>query len=266
MQYWQRKLQRSVTETRRSEIRRPWPSISGSVSRPKRTADGDRRRPAPCAWSSRTMEIRAPDPRQPRLEALLDAANADERLHGLVAHAAGERRPARHVRPLLGPRPDRAQHRAAAVPAARRARGVEPAMVADHGHGPARRRGRDRRRLPVPRHRHVDPPHRPRGVSASSWPPTGCRCCSSGIYDEPERTIVVAEALHAIIGHRRRGDPITIEAGIVRVADALDMAQGRSRVPFESRPAEHPLAVGGGDRRRSRSSRARRRRCGSRSR
>jgi metal-dependent HD superfamily phosphatase/phosphodiesterase len=53
-------------------------------------------------------------------------------------------------------------------------------------------------------------------------------------YDEPERSIIVAEALHAIIGHRRRGEPFTIEAGIVRVADALDMARGRSRVPFEA--------------------------------
>jgi len=53
-------------------------------------------------------------------------------------------------------------------------------------------------------------------------------------YEEPERTIVVAEAMHAIIGHRRRGNPFTIEAGIVRVADALDMARGRSRVPFEA--------------------------------
>ena len=44
----------------------------------------------------------------------------------------------------------------------------------------------------------------------------------------------VAEALHAIIGHRRRGDPLTIEAGVVRVADALDMEHGRSRVPFEA--------------------------------
>jgi metal-dependent HD superfamily phosphatase/phosphodiesterase len=55
-----------------------------------------------------------------------------------------------------------------------------------------------------------------------------------GIYDEPERSVVIAESLHAIIGHRRRGDPITPEAGIVRVADALDMAHGRSRVPFEA--------------------------------
>jgi metal-dependent HD superfamily phosphatase/phosphodiesterase len=52
-------------------------------------------------------------------------------------------------------------------------------------------------------------------------------------YEEPERTIIVSEALHAIIGHRRKGAPFTIEAGIVRVADALDMARGRSRVPFE---------------------------------
>jgi uncharacterized protein len=56
----------------------------------------------------------------------------------------------------------------------------------------------------------------------------------SEVYEEPERSIVVAEALHAIIGHRRRGAPFTIEAGIVRVADALDMASGRSRVPFEA--------------------------------
>ena len=54
-----------------------------------------------------------------------------------------------------------------------------------------------------------------------------------GIYDEPERTIVVSEALHCIIGHRRRGEPYTLEAGVVRVADALDMAQGRSRLPVE---------------------------------
>ena len=65
-----------------------------------------------------------------------------------------------------------------------------------------------------------------------------------GVYDEPERTVVVAEALHAIIGHRRRGDPITVEAGIVRVADALDLAQGRSRVPFENRrPNIHSLSA-----------------------
>jgi uncharacterized protein len=54
------------------------------------------------------------------------------------------------------------------------------------------------------------------------------------VYEEPQRTVVVSEALHAIIGHRRRGEPYTLEAGVVRVADALDMAQGRSRIPFEA--------------------------------
>ncbi|MEX2252842.1 MAG: HD domain-containing protein [Thermoleophilaceae bacterium] len=63
-------------------------------------------------------------------------------------------------------------------------------------------------------------------------------------YDEPERSIVIAEAMHAIIGHRRRGDPITLEAGVVRVADALDLAKGRSRVPFEQgRPNIHSLSA-----------------------
>jgi metal-dependent HD superfamily phosphatase/phosphodiesterase len=65
-----------------------------------------------------------------------------------------------------------------------------------------------------------------------------------GIYEEPERSIIVAETLHAIIGHRSDGAPFTVEAGIVRVADALDMARGRSRVPFESgRPNIHSLSA-----------------------
>jgi uncharacterized protein len=53
-------------------------------------------------------------------------------------------------------------------------------------------------------------------------------------YEEPERTVVASEILHAIIGHRRQGKPQTVEAGVVRVADALDMAQGRSRIPFQA--------------------------------
>jgi metal-dependent HD superfamily phosphatase/phosphodiesterase len=55
------------------------------------------------------------------------------------------------------------------------------------------------------------------------------------VYKDPaERTVVIAESLHAIIGHRRRGEPYTVEAGVVRVADALDMAQGRSRLPVDT--------------------------------
>jgi uncharacterized protein len=47
-----------------------------------------------------------------------------------------------------------------------------------------------------------------------------------------ERTIVKSEILHAIVSHRRAGHPFTIEGEIVRVADALDMSSGRSRIPF----------------------------------
>jgi metal-dependent HD superfamily phosphatase/phosphodiesterase len=56
----------------------------------------------------------------------------------------------------------------------------------------------------------------------------------AGVYQEPERSVVVAEAMHAVISHRSSGRPLTIEGAIVRVADALDMAAGRSRVPFEA--------------------------------
>ena len=49
-----------------------------------------------------------------------------------------------------------------------------------------------------------------------------------------ERTIIISETLHAIISHRSGGRPLTKEAGIVRIADALDMSSGRSRIPFEA--------------------------------
>lgn len=48
-----------------------------------------------------------------------------------------------------------------------------------------------------------------------------------------ERVIVRGETLHAIINHRDDGRPKTVEAAIVRIADALDMSEGRSRIPFE---------------------------------
>jgi uncharacterized protein len=53
-----------------------------------------------------------------------------------------------------------------------------------------------------------------------------------GVYDEPDLTVIVSEVLQAITSHRDYGKPLTLEAGIVRVADALDMEQGRSRIPF----------------------------------
>jgi hypothetical protein len=55
-----------------------------------------------------------------------------------------------------------------------------------------------------------------------------------GIYDVPTMTLLASEILHAIISHRAGGKPLTLEAGIIRVADALDMAEGRSRIPFQA--------------------------------
>lgn len=52
------------------------------------------------------------------------------------------------------------------------------------------------------------------------------------IYDPATATVVRSEILHAIIAHRSDGRPLTLEAGVVRIADALDMAKGRSRIPF----------------------------------
>jgi len=55
-----------------------------------------------------------------------------------------------------------------------------------------------------------------------------------GIYGLTQRTIVVSEILHAISAHHWDQTCFTIEAGIVKVADALDMTRGRSRIPFEA--------------------------------
>jgi metal-dependent HD superfamily phosphatase/phosphodiesterase len=77
-----------------------------------------------------------------------------------------------------------------------------------------------------------------------------------GIYDEPDRTVIVSEVLQGIISHRTDGEPLTLEAGILRVADALDMEQGRSRIPFErghvgihslSAAAIEDVAIGDGE-------------------
>jgi len=54
------------------------------------------------------------------------------------------------------------------------------------------------------------------------------------LYDLRTATILRSEVLHAIIAHRSNGRPLTPEAGIVRVADALDMTKGRSRIPVSA--------------------------------
>ncbi len=59
-------------------------------------------------------------------------------------------------------------------------------------------------------------------------------------YSEEEKAIITSEVLHAIVTHEehRRNEPtnriLTKEAGIVGIADALDMESGRARIPFQS--------------------------------
>jgi len=52
-------------------------------------------------------------------------------------------------------------------------------------------------------------------------------------YDTPEAVRVKSEVLHAILCHHTPEQPLTTEAGVVRVADALDMERGRSRIPYQ---------------------------------
>jgi metal-dependent HD superfamily phosphatase/phosphodiesterase len=59
-------------------------------------------------------------------------------------------------------------------------------------------------------------------------------------YKEDERAIITSEVLHAIVSHEQplsKEPPnkiLTKEAGIVGIADALDMEAGRARIPFQA--------------------------------
>lgn len=50
-----------------------------------------------------------------------------------------------------------------------------------------------------------------------------------GIYPSAAKVTVVCETLHAMIGHNSQNRCLTVEAGIVKLADALDMTKWRSR-------------------------------------
>jgi metal-dependent HD superfamily phosphatase/phosphodiesterase len=58
--------------------------------------------------------------------------------------------------------------------------------------------------------------------------------CLTPVYSEEERAIISSEVLHAIVSHEQPNKPLTVEAGIVSIADALDMEAGRARIPFRS--------------------------------
>jgi uncharacterized protein len=188
------------------------------------------------------FEIRAPTRGNRRLEALLAAANADRRLHAWW-----------YMQQVNADRRDMSDHSWVHIQivvniALRMFRlllraGIEPAMVAVHGMKP-----RDAEVVIAAAclfhdtgmsiHR-VDHEQYSLFLAADRLP-----LLLDGVYDEPDLTVVASEALHAVIGHRRSGEPVTPEAGIVRVADALDMASGRSRIPFETRrPNIHSISA-----------------------
>jgi metal-dependent HD superfamily phosphatase/phosphodiesterase len=188
------------------------------------------------------MEIGAPTRGNRRLEAFFEAANADERLKAWwhMQQVTADR---------LGMSDHSWVHVRVVVNIALRlfrllyGKGVEPAIVSEHG-----MRAHDAEvaiaaaclfhDTGMSIHR-TDHEGYSLFLAADRLP-----SLLEGVYEEPELTVVLSEALHAVIGHRRRGDPITIEAGIVRVADALDLAKGRSRVPFETRrPNIHSLSA-----------------------
>ena len=198
--------------------------------------------PAAPAEAIRGVSIAAPTRGNRRLEALLAAANEDDQLRGLwhMQHVVANR---------LGMSDHSWVHIQIVLNIALRLfrllvkRGVQPAMVTDHLMSE-----RDAEVVVAAGcllHDTGMSIHRTDHEAYSLFlAATKLPQLLEGVYEDPERTVVVAEALHAIIGHRRRGDPMTMEGGVVRVADALDLAQGRSRVPFEGRrPNIHSLSA-----------------------
>lgn len=53
-----------------------------------------------------------------------------------------------------------------------------------------------------------------------------------GIYSIEERARMTSDICHAIYTHRESSYPLTVEAGVIRVADALDMEKGRAEISF----------------------------------
>jgi uncharacterized protein len=179
-----------------------------------------------------TAAVRAPTRGNRRLETLLNGVNADPQVRAWwhMAQVTSER---------LGMSDHSWVHVQIVLNIALRVlrllvkAGVQPALVADHG-----MRDRDAEVVVAGGALFHDVGmsiHRADHEAFSLFlAERKLRELLADVYSEPERTVVISEALHTIIGHRRRGQPYTLEAGVVRVADALDMAQGRSRLPVEA--------------------------------
>jgi uncharacterized protein len=205
-------------------------------------AAGPIERGRPAAEAIAEARVRAPTRGNRKLEAFLEAAGADPELRGWW-----------HMQQVTSQRLGMSDHSWVHVQivlniALRLLRllvkaGIEPAMVADHGMG--RRDAEVVVAAGALLHDAGMTIHRQDHEAYSLFlAERKLRELLGTSYEEPERAVVVAESLHAIIGHRRTGEPYTLEAGVVRVADALDMAQGRSRIPVESgRVGIHSLSA-----------------------
>jgi len=54
------------------------------------------------------------------------------------------------------------------------------------------------------------------------------------VYSQEESAIICSEVLHALLAHHPQQKVLTLEAGVVRIGDALDMEEGRARIPFQA--------------------------------
>jgi uncharacterized protein len=197
---------------------------------PAPDAGGPQRKPP--AEAIAEARVRAPTRGNRKLETFLDAVNGDEQVRAwwYMTQVHAER---------LGMSDHSWVHMQIVLNISLRVlrllvrAGVEPAMVADHG-----MRDRDAEVVVAGGallHDTGMSIHRADHEAYSLFLASGAlERLLADSYREPERTVVASEILHAIIGHRRRGEPYTLEAGVVRVADALDMAQGRTRIPIEA--------------------------------
>ena len=202
-----------------SEEQVPAPDASGPQRKPPKEAIAE-------------AKVRAPSRGNRKLESFLAAVNGDERVRAwwYMTQVHSER---------LGMSDHSWVHMQIVLNISLRLlrllvrSGVEPAVVADHG-----MKARDAEVVVAGGallHDVGMSIHRTDHEAYSLFLASGAlQELLAGVYVEPERTVVVSEILHAIIGHRRRGEPYTPEAGVVRVADALDMAQGRTRIPLQA--------------------------------
>ena len=205
------------------------PVAPGEEQVPAPDAGGPTRKPP--AEAIAEARVRAPSRGNRKLESFLTAVNGDEQVRAwwYMTQVNAER---------LGMSDHSWVHMQIVLNIALRLlrllvrAGVEPAMVADHG-----MRDRDAEVVVAGGallHDTGMSIHRADHEAYSLFLANGAlQRLLADVYREPERTVVASEILHTIIGHRRRGEPYTLEGGVVRVADALDMAQGRTRLPLD---------------------------------